>query len=247
MRFMTEASIFDALAALRIDVDQLSEHPDNYNNGDVNLIAESLRVNSQYKPIIFDKRTGHVLAGNHTLRAARALGWAQVAAIGIDTDEVTARKILAVDNQSAKKSTYDEALLAELLQSIPDLEGTGFTDDDLDDLLAATETELELPPAPTQADYAETPEQQTERAAAVAGQGTFAAQGVAEVILVMELETKEDMLRDLDAIAKHLDGTTRAAAAARAARIALAVLDARDTNPDLARLIEMTAPAELPQ
>lgn len=244
---MTEAMIFDALAALKVDITQLSEHPDNYNQGDVNLIAESLRANSQYKPIIFNKATGHVLAGNHTLRAARALGWTHVAAIGIDTDDVTARKILAVDNQSAKKSVYDDALLAELLQSIPDLEGTGFTDDDLDDLLAGLEEEVELPPAPTDAAYAETPEEHTERAAAVASQSTFAAQGVAEVILVMDIDAKEDMLRDLDAIAKHLDGITRAASAARAARIALAVLDAADTNPELARLIDMTAPAELPQ
>lgn len=233
--------MFDGLAALAIPIDQLEEHPENYNRGDVDAIAESLRANGQYKAIVYDKNTGHVLAGNHTLRAARQLGWTQIAATGIDTDEATARKILAADNQIAKKSVYDEALLSDLLSALPDLEGTGFTDDDLDDLLAAAEPEIELPPAPTKAEYAETPEEQTQRESAVTGQSTFAAKGVGEVVLVLEIDTKDGLLRDLDAIGKQLDGTTRALAAAAAARIALAVLDAAETNPELRRLAELGA------
>lgn len=241
---MSEPVMFADLAALKVSVYQLSEHPENYNHGDVELIAESLRANGQYKPIIYDKTTGHVLAGNHTLRAARTLGWAHVAAIGIDTDQATARKILAVDNQSAKKSTYDDALLAELLQAIPDLEGTGFTDDDLDALLATTEEEVELPPAPTQADWAETPEETTQRAERISNESTRQAQGVSEIVLVLDLDSKAALLQDLDAIAQHCGVDTRALAATRAGRIALAVLDAADTNPELKRIVEMTEPAE---
>jgi len=222
--------MFDELAALAVDIDTLSPHPENFNRGNVQAIVESLRTNRLYKPVIYDKATGHVLAGNHTLKAARQLGWTQLAAVGITPDPDTARRILAVDNQTAKLSSYDQELQLALLQHLPDLAGTGFSDDDLEDLLALTEEPIELPPAPTQAAWAETEEENEERATRVTGQSTYGARGLSEIILLLTNEDKEDLLRDLDAVALHSGGTTRAQAAGRAARIALVVLDAADTN-----------------
>jgi hypothetical protein len=82
-----------------------------------------------------------VLAGNHTLLAARQLGWEQIAALFVDVDEDTARRILLVDNRTADLGTYDDAALIELLQAIAatavELIGTGYDLAKLDELIAA--------------------------------------------------------------------------------------------------------------
>ena len=58
----------------QVPLEKLSPYPYNARRGNVEVIRESLRVNGQYKPIVVQKSTGHVLAGNHTLEAARAEG-----------------------------------------------------------------------------------------------------------------------------------------------------------------------------
>jgi len=122
-------------------VDTLTTFHKNPRSGDVAIIAESLRRNAQYRPIVVNEgtRTGRpleVLAGNHTLLAARELGWPSIQCWVIDVDELEARRIVAVDNASADAGGYDEAILADLLGGLGgDLEGTGYTDRDLAKLL----------------------------------------------------------------------------------------------------------------
>lgn len=120
----------------------------NPRRGNVDRIAESLRVNGQYRPIVVNRgtitgRPAEVLAGNHTLLAARQLGWATVAAVWVDVDDQQATRIVAADNRTADLGDYDDQLLRGLLAELPDLAGTGYDTDDLDALeraLAATET-----------------------------------------------------------------------------------------------------------
>jgi hypothetical protein len=52
------------------------------------------------------------------------------------TDEDTAARIVLVDNRSNDLAAYDDHALLDLLQSLPDLAGTGFDGDSLDELLA---------------------------------------------------------------------------------------------------------------
>jgi len=116
------------LAKLSTPIDELMTHPDNPLRGNVDAIAESLRTHGQYRPIVADE-AGVVLAGNHTLLAARQLGWTEIAAVFVDVDEDTARRILLVDNRTADLGTYDDTRLVELLRSIATtddaLTGTG--------------------------------------------------------------------------------------------------------------------------
>jgi len=116
-------------------VDNLEPHPRNPRRGDVQAIADSLRRHGQYRPIVVQQSTGHVLAGNHTFMAARYLGWEYVDAVFLDVDDQEALRILLVDNRTADLGTYDEPVLALLLQDLPDLEGTGYAEEDLDALL----------------------------------------------------------------------------------------------------------------
>jgi ParB-like chromosome segregation protein Spo0J len=108
----------------------------NPRRGQVGVIVESLRTNGQYRPIVVNKGTGtgrpwEVLAGNHTLLAARELEWDEMDVWVVDVGEVEAKRIVAADNRTADMGLYDNEALLELLASLPDLDGTGYTDTDL--------------------------------------------------------------------------------------------------------------------
>lgn len=119
-----------------VDIDTLVPHPANPRQGDVGAISESLAANGQYRPIVVSVRTRHVLAGTHTMYAARALGWEQVAVTWVDVDEAAEARIVLVDNRLADKGTYDYQALLATMGDLPTLEGTGFTIDDWEDLQA---------------------------------------------------------------------------------------------------------------
>lgn len=131
------AGIPPDLASLAVPVASLRPFPGNPRRGDVGAIAESLRVNGQYRPVVVNRRTSEILAGNHTFAAALTLGWDQIAATFVDVDGVQAARIVLADNRTADLGSYDDALLADLLRPL-DLEGTGFDQGALDELLAST-------------------------------------------------------------------------------------------------------------
>ena len=123
-----------------VDINSVETHPKNVRQGDIGAISESLKAHGQYRPIVVDKRTNRILAGNHTWKAAKALGWQQINAGFIETkDEDEALRILLADNRTTDLATYDDTGLAELLKQIAETDtgllGTMFDGDDLDDLL----------------------------------------------------------------------------------------------------------------
>jgi ParB-like chromosome segregation protein Spo0J len=124
---------------LSLSLDDLTPHPKNVRQGDVGAIAESLTAHGQYRPIVVQKETRLILAGNHTWKAAKVLGWKKIDVVEIDVDDEQAARILLVDNRSTDLATYDDHALAALLESLSSteigLDGTGFDGDDLDDLL----------------------------------------------------------------------------------------------------------------
>jgi DNA modification methylase len=125
------------LEALRVPVNSLVPYGKNPRKGSVPTIVASLRANGQYRPIVVRNGTNEVLAGNHTLLAARELGWPEIAATFVDCDDEQAARIVLVDNRSNDLATYDDDVLAELLSGLSDLGGTGYAQADLDALLAS--------------------------------------------------------------------------------------------------------------
>lgn len=117
-----------------ISVDELIEYPNNARRGDINVLVESLKVNGQYRPIVVQKATNYVLAGNHLLRAARILGWEKVNAVIIDCDDQAALKIVLADNRTADLGDYNEQLLSGLLEMLENFDGTGYSEADIQDL-----------------------------------------------------------------------------------------------------------------
>lgn len=145
----------EALRALCVPVRSLRLYGGNPRRGDVAAIRESLRANGQYRPLVVNRRTMEVLAGNHTLRAARELGWVEIAATFVDVDAEQARRIVLVDNRTSDVAGYDSAELLALLQELPTLDGTGYDDVALGALLdevGGEQLEDEPPPLPERAE-----------------------------------------------------------------------------------------------
>jgi ParB-like chromosome segregation protein Spo0J len=121
------------LVTERVHVSTLRPYPANARNGDTDAIAESLRANGQFRPIVVSS-DGVVLAGNHTMFAAMELGWEEldIVRLPITGDSNEAAKIVLADNRTADRARYDDGLLLELLRSLDgDLYGTAFDSDDL--------------------------------------------------------------------------------------------------------------------
>ena len=125
----------------KVALGELSLYPNNPRNGNIDLIAESLEAYGQYKPITVNKRNGQILAGNHTFRAAEKLGWEDIAVTYVDVDDAVAAKIVAIDNKTSDMGGYDTEKLLELLDELPDLAATGYTQDDIDSLMALLDEE----------------------------------------------------------------------------------------------------------
>lgn len=138
----------------RMPLTDLHPHPQNPRQGDVDQIRLSLQKSGQYRPIIVNRgthtgREWEILAGHHTVLALRGLHkdypgtWpADTDVWVVDVDDDTATRILLADNRTADLGEYDDQQLIDLLTHMEDLEGSGYTPDDLNELLAGlVETE----------------------------------------------------------------------------------------------------------
>jgi ParB-like chromosome segregation protein Spo0J len=115
------ANIAADLQPLAVPLDRMKADPRNARaHPDRNLAAvmSSLEKFGQRKPIVCNRRTNIVLAGNGLVKAARALGWDSVAAVWVDDDDATAAAFGIADNRTAELATWDDAMLAELLQEL---------------------------------------------------------------------------------------------------------------------------------
>lgn len=138
----------------RTPVKSLRTFHKNPRIGNIPEIAKSLHINGQFKPIIVNigTHTGRpmeILAGNHTYKAARTElawtndddetyekpAWDEIYASFVDVDEERANSIVLADNKTADDGTYDDAILAELFSSLPEIDGTGYSKDEIDDIL----------------------------------------------------------------------------------------------------------------
>jgi hypothetical protein len=109
-------------------------------------------------------------------------------------DDEHARAAVIASNKISEMGGWDERALAEWLDDIADadpdlLNVTGFSPDDLEDLLADLGQVEEMPPQPTEARWAESPEEQAERTRSISSYADRKSGGaMAEMILVFPLE-----------------------------------------------------------
>lgn len=123
------------LATLHADPANVRRHPER----NLDAIKASLARFGQQKPIVVDA-SGIVRAGNGTLEAARALGWNEVAIVRTPLKGSEATAYAIADNRTADLAEWDDVSLAETLRALQsedfDLNAVGFTDEEVDELLA---------------------------------------------------------------------------------------------------------------
>lgn len=143
---MTKAAksyIAPEIESLAVPIADLTLWPGNPRQGDVGALSQSLNRFGQVRPILVQKSTMRIVAGNHLYRAAAALGWDRIACIVTEMSDKQAKGFVAADNRTSELGSFDNDLLAVLLADIArndTLEGTGYDADDLDALLAKVGT-----------------------------------------------------------------------------------------------------------
>lgn len=130
----------EALRPFLLPLDALEPFPGNPRRGDVENLRESLREFGQLFTVLVDPALGdggrrRIVARHHLVEAAREEGWTHVAVLENEFEnEEQARKFLVGDNRSGQLGGFDEDLLFAQLEAIRDLRGTGYTENDRDEL-----------------------------------------------------------------------------------------------------------------
>lgn len=135
--------IINESAVESVAISKLIEHPKNPRHGSVEAIAESIAKNGFYGALIVQKSTNRVLAGNHRLKALKHLGITEAPVIFVDVDDDRALRILLADNRANDLASYDNTVLAEILDQVQmtdlGLDGTLFDVTALEDVLREIE------------------------------------------------------------------------------------------------------------
>ena len=139
-RSKTENATGAILDVDNVDMATLVPWEPNPREGDVGFITESLTVNGQYTPLIVQKSTNRIIIGNHTFKAAQWLGWTEISIAYIEVDDEQAAKIMLMDNRASDVSDYDGEILKKTLLTLDSWEGTGFSDEDVDEIFRGYST-----------------------------------------------------------------------------------------------------------
>jgi hypothetical protein len=154
-----ETNITETLRPLAVDIWEPKPHPKNIRKHNIEAIKRSLQRYGQMKPIVVQKSTGFIIAGNGTWAAAHQLGWDQIAVTDVDCDDHTAMGFLMADNKTSDLSAYDNEKLKDalaLLSDGPGLFDSLWTIDEYEDLLAQDSAAITTAREEFKGGYAET-------------------------------------------------------------------------------------------
>lgn len=136
-----------------IDITRLKPHPRNYKqhpDDQLEHIVKLVKEHGIYKNIVIS-RDDFILAGHGVVLAARKLKMRRVPVrrLPIDHDDPRAIKVLVGDNEISHLAERDDRLLSELLKSIQsdettELQGTGFDEQMLANLVFVTRPASEI-------------------------------------------------------------------------------------------------------
>lgn len=106
------------LSPLMQPIDSITQHPQNYNNGDVEEIMALIERIGMYRPIVVNRETREIIAGNHTWMACKQLHADVIPVVWFDGDDRDELLAMIGDNGTAAKARPDEALLLDLLRDL---------------------------------------------------------------------------------------------------------------------------------
>ena len=152
-------------------IDSITAWDKNPRNNDhaVQQIADSITRFGWGNPILVRRADRMVIAGHTRLKAARLLGMDKVPVRLMDLDPAQAAALALADNKLGELADWDDAGLREVLAELEadglDLEGLGWSDEELSSLLAEPE------PAPEPAEHTSDDDQTPAEAPAITQPG----------------------------------------------------------------------------
>lgn len=129
------------LATEMVAIGKLHLNPANprFNDEAVPHVLASIERFGWQQPIVA-KRSGEVIAGNTRLKAAQKMDFDEVPVVWFDGTDLDATAFAIADNKTSEFAIWDEPALASLLQHLQaedSLDGVGFSDVDVEELLAS--------------------------------------------------------------------------------------------------------------
>lgn len=122
------------IASVRADPQNARIHDDR----NLEAIKKSLETYGQRKPIVVN-HDGIIEAGSGLYEAAKELGWKKIAAVMVKDDGDHAKGFALMDNQSATLADWSLPGLKDLLEELDhgafDMDATGFSESEREDLL----------------------------------------------------------------------------------------------------------------
>ena len=133
-----------------VPITDLTPDPANvrtHSSRNLEAVKASLLKFGQQKPIVVSP-SGVVIAGNATMQAAQALGWESIAVVRSELTGTEAIAYAIADNRTAELAEWGEDL-GSVLQGmrddpVVDHLSTGFTDEEIDELLEQVEPPLDF-------------------------------------------------------------------------------------------------------
>ena len=116
-------------------------------------LRKSLSEFGQYKPIVVQKSTMRIVAGNGTYEAAAAIGWDSIDCNILDLSDAAAKALHILDNRTGDLSEWGEKELCDSLKELKALGNlalSGFEEVELEKMVAFQEGDMfeRLKPAP---------------------------------------------------------------------------------------------------
>jgi ParB-like chromosome segregation protein Spo0J len=143
------AQIAKDLTPLIQPISKLKPATHNPRKGDVESIKKSYERFGQRKPIVADRATGEIIAGNHQYLAAKELGWSEMAVVFVDDDRETAIAYGVADNRIGQLGEWDVEELVFALEEIglDEIDSVGFSEADVEDFRALLDEHQMTAPA----------------------------------------------------------------------------------------------------
>lgn len=142
----------EVAAATWEDIDSLRPWDKNPRKNDgepVDRVAKSIERFGFASPIVARAQDRRIIAGHTRWKAARKLGMTQVPVRFVPLDEDQAAAFALADNRLTEITPWDDEGLAEVLRELEaanfDLDGLGWSAEELEEMLAAPEPEMPEP------------------------------------------------------------------------------------------------------
>lgn len=123
-------------------INELKEHPENpriHPDSAIDKLQKSIEEFGFTNPVLVSK-DGFILAGHARVKASKKAGLEEVPAIILDLDGDMASLYLIADNRLQEETDWDMPVLKDLIERLDtgalDLELSGFTNDEIEDLMS---------------------------------------------------------------------------------------------------------------